>query len=286
METKENPGRHAAIATSSSGQLAFRWFITFRWHYILLFLSDFGQDLIQRKYDAFTTDRAYENRASGRFLVGKWVDWLVQRQALHEALRQRLQIVVPELVRLAAEFEKQGKAPARVVSGPCGLARDLILAAKMIGEKGSSSGQVEYWGVDLDFSSETLPEASRRAKDAAVELQLIRADLLDSTSLVEAFADKPIHVFNCIGLTPWLDLDDVERLFSTVRSLMEPGGAMIVDMFHTSPQSSSGSDFEIATYYHPDDVFEETLRRAGFDIERRQETANHINVVYTARKRA
>ena len=285
MDTKENPGRHAAIATSSPSRLAWRWFITFRWHLLRLFLSDCGQDLIQRKYDAFTTDRAYENRASGRFLVGKLVDWLVQRQALHEALRQRLQIVVPELVRLAAEFENQGKAPVRVVSGPCGLARDLILTAKMIREKGPLSGRIEFWGVDLDFSGEALPEASRRAKDAAVELQLMKADLLDPASLVEAFAGKPVHVFNCIGLTPWLDLDDVDRLFSTARSLLEPGGAMIVDMFHTSPQSRSGADFEIATYYHPDDDFEETLRRAGFDIERRQETANRINVVYTARKR-
>ena len=110
MQDDSSAARHAATASSTGGQLARRWLLTLRWHLLLLFLSDFGRDIIYRKYDAFITDLAYHKRSSGRLGVGKLVDWLVQRQALHAGLRQRLQIVVSERVCAAGVQEEQGHA--------------------------------------------------------------------------------------------------------------------------------------------------------------------------------
>lgn len=284
MDPRPGLARHAAVARSSPRQLAWRWLRTFRWHLVVLFLSDFGQDLIRRKYDAFTTDRAYENRPSGRLLVGKVIDWIVLRQTLHEGLRQRLMIVVGELVRLTRHFQEQGFAPVRIGSGPSGLARDLLLAARVLRDSGPLAGRVEFWAIDLDFSGDVLAEAARRAQEARVELFTMKQDLLSAGRLQEAFREKPPNVFNCIGLTAWLDRDQVVELFHAAQSVLAPQGALVVDNFRVYPQSRFGPDLEIDTRYHPDTAFEEDLHSAGFETERKQETPNHVNVVYTARK--
>ena len=286
MDSILSPARHAAVATSTPGQLAWRWVRTFRWYLLLLFLSDFGRDIIRRKYDAITTDRAYGNRPSGPLLVGKLIDWIVLRQALHEALRLRLSIVVSELVRLARESERKNTGPVRILSGPSGLARDLLLGAKTLREDAPLPGRLELWAVDLDFSGEVLAEATRRAEAVDVDLVVLKEDLLNPTGLQRTFQEKPLHVFNSMGLTPWLDIEDVVKLFETAHSLLVPEGALLIDNFRVSPQSKFSRDLEIHTRYHTDRDFEEGLRSAGFEIERKQETRNHINVVYTARKRS
>lgn len=285
MHTELNIPRHAAVAHSSPRQLARRWFKTFRWHLLLLFLSDMGRSIIHRKYDAVSTDRAYNTRPSGRFLVGALIDWYVLRQSLHKGLRQRLKIVVSELVRLTLEYEGRGAKPVRIVSGPCGLARDLARTAETLGRGGPVAGRVEFWGVDLDRSGEALPEAARRVAEQGSALHIQKSDLLAPYVLQEEFADRPVHIFNSIGLTPWLDMDDVKRLFKTAHSLLVPGGALVVDNFHPHAQSKFGPELEMDTRYHPDAVFERALEEAGFVIESRQDTPNHVNVVYTARKR-
>ncbi len=285
MHIELSPARHAAIAESTPRQLAWRWFKTFRWHLLPLFLSDFGRSLIRRKYDAVTTDRAYDVKSSGRFLVGKLIDWFVLRQSLHEGLRQRLRIVASELVRLTLEYENRGAVPVRIVSGPCGLGRDLSLTAQTLRAGGPLKGRVELWGIDLDSSGEALPEAAQRVREQGVELAVRKSDLLAPSALMDEFQGKRVHIFNSIGLTPWLTMEEVARLFATAHRILAPGGALVVDNFHVHAQSKFGPDLEMDTRYHPDDLFERVLEAAGFEIEQRQETPNRVNVVYTARRR-
>ena len=108
----------------------------------------------------------------------------------------------------------------RIVSGPCGLARDITLAAGAIGD----SSRVEFWGVDLDFSGEVLSEAKRRTEEAGLELHTLKQDLLSPDALSQSFEGRPVHIFNSIGLTPWLDLDEIVSLFETVYRVLVPGG--------------------------------------------------------------
>ena len=74
------------------------------------------------------------------------------------------------------------------------------------------------------------------------------------------------------------------RLFKTVCRVLVAGGAFVVDNSHRHPQSKYGGAMEMNTRYHSDRELEQALERIGLVIESRRETANRVNVVYTARK--
>lgn len=276
---------HAAVAHSSSNELAWKWFRTLRWHLLLLFWSDLGRKIIERKYDAFTTDQAYENRPKGKWLIGRCIDWLVLRQDTHVALRQRLAIVVDELSRAALELRDQGVQPVHLVSGPCGLARDLRLAwAKLKAKDPACSEWLQLTGLDLDQSGETLPAARQLADAVQVPLALENQDLLDASGLRERFADRPVHLFLSMGLTVWLAPADLPVFLTGVYDLLEPGGLFLVDYFRHHSSARYLDDFEMKAPYLPDAEYEALLTQAGFHIEAKQETANQVNVVYRLRK--
>ncbi len=84
--------------------------------YLPLLLSDHGRDIMARTYDAFTTEGAYVNRASGRLgPLGSAVDRIVLNLPIHATLRQRLALVVDELAR------EVGARENRLAARPTGL---------------------------------------------------------------------------------------------------------------------------------------------------------------------
>lgn len=137
--------RHTEAKVSSPGQLVWRLARTGRVHYVGMLLSDYGRQILTRKYDAFSTDRAYTIEPSGKFgPVGKLVDRYVLSFPLHEALRQRLALVVEALVDEVLG-RAEGVATVRVLSAPCGLARDVITAAARL-ETRTKSRIWSLWG--------------------------------------------------------------------------------------------------------------------------------------------
>jgi hypothetical protein len=277
------PARHQEVAVSTPRQLAWRWVRQGRLHMPLLFLSHFGRNLINRKYDAFTTDLAYENRARGSLFVGKLLDRYVLNQSLHEGLRQRLVLVADELVAGIRERAATGDRPVLVVSGPSGLTRDLITTHTRLKDD-LSPPAVEWVAVDLDHSGEVLDEAKRRCTRVGIDLATHKVDLLAPGALGEALGGRKADLFNCIGLTPWLTIEDVNRLFASIATTLASGGTFVVDNFHEHSESKYGDAFEMATRYHPDTEFEDAIREAGFELVTKRTTANNVNVVYRARR--
>jgi SAM-dependent methyltransferase len=281
--TASTPARHQEVAVSTSRQLAWKWLRQGKVHMPLLFLSNFGRHLITRKYDAFTTDLAYENRAKGSLIAGKLLDRYVLNQSLHEGLRQRLVLVADELVAGIRERAAAGSGPVLVVSGPSGLTRDLITAHGRL-QSEFAPPNVEWVAVDLDHSGEVLDEARRRCAVAGIDLATHKVDLLAPDALGQALGGRKADLFNSIGLTAWLGMEDVERLFASISEALAPGGTFIVDNFHEHSESKYGDAFEMATRYHPDGEFETALRASGFEPVSKRVTANKVNVVYRARK--
>jgi len=250
-----------------------RWVKTFRWHLLPLFLSAMGQSIISRKYDAFTTDRAYENSPGGPLVVGRFIDWIVLQTQPHPALRRRLAMVVDELQAAVGTFQAAGVRPVRVVSAPVGLARDLILALRGMQD-------LELWSLDLDPSGDVLAVAKERAALAGLALCTAQVDLLDG-SLPSRFVGAPVHVFNCIGLMSWLDPPQIAQLLSLINEILIPGGVLLLDNFRRHTGSHFGPDLEIDTRYHPEEAFEGLLEAAGFSVQRKQETSDGVCVLYT-----
>lgn len=275
-------GRHADAARSGSDELVRRWLRQGKVWLLPLLLSDYGRDLIERKYDAFATDRAYENRPSGRLgPIGKLVDWIVLRQDIHAGLRQRLPLVIDEVSKAVSEAWARGLPSVRVVSGPCGLARDLRRVWRSLG---APTGRLELLGLDLDSSGDVLPAAARLAASEGVSLQTSRCDLLDHAALRRELGDRPADIFLCIGLGVWLDPPDLAHLLTGLHDSLAEGGLLIVDNFRAHGASRFAADLEMKTRYHSDADFERALRESGFAVEAMHETQNRVNVVYRCRR--
>jgi hypothetical protein len=284
MNGQPTAGRHADAATRPGDELVRQWVRQGKvWLWPVL-LSDYGHDLIYRKYDAIATDRAYENKPSGRWgPVGKAVDWIVLQQDIHVGLRQRLAILTDAIAGSVRDAWARGRTPVRLASGPCGLARDLRQTWVSLG---APAGRLELLGLDLDSAREVLPLASRLAQEAGVPLRTARCDLLDHQQLERCLDGRPVDVFVSIGLTVWLDPPDLARLLDGLRHSVAPGGSLIVDNFRSHGASRFAADLEMRTRYHPRATFEQALRAAGFQIEWQAETRNHVNVVSRCRRPA
>ena len=276
--------RHTRGATKSTRQLAWAFLVRGRLQYLPLLLSDYGCQILKYKYDAFSTDRAYENRPSGALgPVGRLVDRLVLNFPTHEGLRQRLAIVSSVLVGEIERRVSEGEKRVRVLSAPCGLARDVITAGRRLRAKDSYTPTiVEFHALDLDERGDVIPEAARRAAAARVDVRFYREDLFNSPSLMALLGDQSrFEIVNCIGLAAWLDLPDVQRLTSFFQErLLDLGGTLIVDNFSWHRFSALGRKLEMNTRYHPQGEFVRAIEETGFRLRESRPTANGVNTVY------
>lgn len=272
--------RHLAIDRDSPSTLALRWFFTLRWQLLALFLSDLGRSMIYRKYDAFTTDNGYQTSPRGKNPISRSVDRVVRRRDTHVALRQRLDLVVSELVE--STLARRGQAGVRLVSGPVGLGRDVRSTWDRLGRLGTGPETwLEVAGVDLDASNTVLAEASRQALAASVPLETYRADLLDSRAVTRAVGGS-VDVFNCIGLTTWLDEQGVGSLLGAIGETLAPRGCLVIDHWRQHSGSKYVDALQMPARYLTDGEFEAGLIEAGFEIEQKRATANGVVVVYRA----
>ncbi len=275
-------GHHARVADRTGAELARAWWHSGRWWYLPLLLSDYARELVDNKYDAFATDRAYENRPSGRLgPVGWLVDWLVLHQDIHQALRQRLDAVVDETVRAVQASWEDEREPVRLASGPCGLARDLRLIWRALG---SPHGRLQLLGLDLDEAGDVLPTARARAGAAGIQLATARCDLLDAVAVDHAMGGVPVDVFVSIGLSVWLKPDELAVLLANLHAAVRPGGWLVIDHFRAMATSRFARDFDMQPYYHDRQVFESALVQAGFQVTSRRASRRDVNVVYRCRR--
>ena len=275
-------GRHARAADRTGGELTRAWRDSGHWWYLPLLVSDYARELMEHKYDAFATDRAYENRPSGRLgPIGWVVDWLVLHQDIHLALRERLDVVVAETSTAVQAAWADGRDPARLASGPCGLARDLRLTWR---ELDAPRGRLELLGLDLDEDGDVLPTARARATAAGMELATARCNLLDPGDLDATLGGAPVDVFVSIGLSVWLDLGELDAFLANLHAAMRPGGWLVIDHFRAMATSRFARDFDMQPFYHDRAGFEAALVRAGFAIEAQRATRRGVNVVYRCRR--
>ncbi len=279
------PGRHARGPTLSPSRAAWRLLARGRLVHVPLLLSDQARMILERKYDAFTTDRAYENRPHGRLgPVGWAADALVLRFPVHRTLRRRLAIVEDSLVEAGMHAAAAGADPVRILSAPCGLARDVIAAARRL----TMVPRLHVVGVDLDERGDVLPEAHRRARAGGVEIELLREDLFTTTdSLTERIAPSGgFDVVSCVGLCSWLDIDEVRELIARFRELTGPGSVLIIDSWRPDRHARLARELGLPSHYHDPGAFALALELGGFTVDERRSTRRGECIVWIARRRS
>ncbi|MBI4218509.1 MAG: class I SAM-dependent methyltransferase [Chloroflexi bacterium] len=276
--------RHTRDANRSVNALAWSFFVRLRWQYFPLLLSDYAREILRRKYDAIATDRAYINHASGAFgPIGKVIDRAVLNFPTHEGLRQRLRLVSRAIEVESRRRLELGQEPVRVLSAPSGLLRDVITALRALQTTDPLVlPRIEVHALDLDATGEVIPLARNRASAAGVNVAFYREDLFDSPSLKRQAAEaRRFDVVNCIGLTTWLDLDEVGRLARIFReTALVPNGALIVDNWARHKYSDLGKQLEIRGRYHTPAEFTQAFTNNGFRVIRSETTPNGVVTVY------
>jgi hypothetical protein len=256
-----------------------------RLEYLLRVPSNYAWMVLRRKYDAFTTDRAYDTHpASWLGPLGWWADRRVLNYAVHVALRERLDFVVQALVDEITR-RQDGDTTVRVLSAPCGLCRDILRAAdELRTRRPSALERLELDAFDLDAAGDVLREARRRSQAAEILVVFGRENLLDPSLLRSGAADgRRYDVINCIGLAAWLSLDEVEWLARFFHNtVMTPGATLLIDNFAWHEHSALGEELEINTRYHPPAEFRGALERAGFRIVTERTTTNGVTTLTIA----
>jgi SAM-dependent methyltransferase len=126
--------------------------------YALMRTSDLAREGIENSGSYRFADHVYRNVASGRFGIGRALDALLLRMRGARSLRNRLHHTQHEIVDAARAVHARTTgahalefAPFRVLSVPCGIARDLIGAADRIEEQFPGVyARSTYFGLDLD----------------------------------------------------------------------------------------------------------------------------------------
>lgn len=283
-EIDPNAAKHTRDATRGIGSLMWRFFVRLKWQYFPLLLSDYGNMILRRKYDAIATDYSYVIKPSGKLgPIGRKVDEMVLNFPLHEGLRQRLALVSGGIENGIVTRLNDGRKDVRVLSAPCGVIKDLLTVSDSLQERGINEiEKVELHALDLDPTGEVLPIARERAKANNLDVTFYRADLFDSKALASTIETKGrFDIVNCIGLTAWLTIEETEQLARYFREhVLAEDGTLIVDNFAWHEHSAIGGDLEIYTKYHEPADFENALRNAGFTEIEPKMTANGVNTVY------
>ena len=286
-QEKESAAKHYKGVTKGLGGISWRFLIRLKWQYLPMLLSDFGRAIVRRKYDALATDMAYENIPSGLLgPLGAWVDHKVLDLPLHQDLRHRLRFVVDALKDQSQSHARGRDGNIKVLSAPCGLTRDILAARnELCIEAPDVADRLELHALDLDPTGEVIPIAQRRTKAAGIGVSFYRADLFNPESVKASLrSNEGFHIVNCIGLTPWITLGEVEYLFRFFHDqALIPGGTLVVDNFTQHEQSSIADDLEIHATYHDPGLFVAALESNGFRVISSRTTAHQVNTVYVAK---
>ena len=225
--------------------------------YGLMLTSDLAREGILRSGSFRFADHVYVGRASGRLGIGRLLDAVLLRLPAARSFRNRYRhsrdMLVAEAQRLAAD--RPGEI--RLVSAPCGIARELVEARASLDAAGIGD-RVRFIGIDLD--PEPLALSARLAGDDA-RFTFIRGDAFDAAVYPEA-----CDAIASTGLADFLDDAEAVRFYETCRRALRPGGLLAT----SSQQPQPLADYlmrelaELRAIYRSADELHALLQRAGF----------------------
>jgi hypothetical protein len=239
--------------------------------YALMRTSDLAREGIENSGSYRFADHVYRNEASGRFGLGRVLDAVLLRMRSARSMRSRFHHTQREIVAAARAFhDRRGgsdTAPFRVLCIPCGIARDLVLAASRIErELPDVYSRSTFFGVDLD----PIPlELSRDMAPADDHFFFTRGDALDASTF-----PSELDVIVSTGLGEFLDDELLVRFYRNCHDRLRLGGLFVT----SAMQPDRVADYlmrqlaELHTQYRRGDELIRWLHTAGFaEVSTRQD---------------
>ncbi|MGI8617679.1 MAG: class I SAM-dependent methyltransferase [Gemmatimonadaceae bacterium] len=252
--------------TRASASIPARLLREGKWHllpvYALARTSDLAREGIENSGSFRFADHIYRARPSGRFGIGWLLDTLLLALPASRSMRERY---LHSRAYVAAELRTacSGGRSARILSVPCGIARELVEGADAAGLdiSGSLHG-ARLIGMDLD--PEPL-ELSRALAGRRAGFEFVQGDALDPASYPVGMG-----LIVSTGLGEFLDDVELERFYAACYAALEPGGRFVTSGMSRS-KLADGLMRELAelhTHYRDASALGGALKRAGFvDIQ-------------------
>ena len=250
--------------------------------YALMRTSDLAREGIENSGSYRFADHVYRNEPSGRFGIGRALDAVLLRMRGARSMRNRFHHTQDEIVgaaRAIAARSSDSTTPFRVLSIPCGIARDLVLAANRIAtDLPAVYARTTLFGVDLDPAP---LELSRELARADEHFFFTQGDALDATSF-----PSELNVIASTGLGEFLNDDQLVRFYRNCHERLRVGGVFVT----SSMQADRVADYlmrqlaELNTHYRRADVIIRWLHTAGFhEVSTRQDKVG-LQTLVVARK--
>ncbi len=258
-----------------------------RW--LPLLSSPFARDLMTRGYDPFALDCVYAGRTEPKGgLFARAADRVVLDLPLHRGLRERRDAIAGEIVAAVAIASRAGTSEFRLLSAPCGLADEVLLAAaRLKASRPEAFATLRVVGVDSDPEDNILREAAARAQTQAVPATFIREDLRRLKELeANVAAEGPFHAVSCAGLTHRHSAEDCAKLVQTYAGMLAPGGTLLIDRCEGDRSDEAGQVLAQKLPQIGVAAVHAMLKAAGLVIEREHPTGEGGYVVTLARKPA
>lgn len=255
--------------------------------YALMRTSDLAREGIENSGSYRFADHVYRNEPSGRFGIGRALDALLLRMRGARSMRNRFQHAQREIIAAARALASQAatdpaaaSAPFRALSIPCGIARDLILAASTLQrELPALYARSTFFGVDLDPAPLAL---SRELAGGDEHYFFTRGDALDAN----AFPSE-LDIIVSTGLGEFLSDDLLLQFYTNCHDRLRMGGTFVT----SAMQPDRVADYlmrqlaELHTHYRRGDEIIRWLHAAGFyEVSTRQDEIGLQTLVVARRK--
>jgi SAM-dependent methyltransferase len=251
--------------------------------------SDLAREGIENSGSYRFADHVYRNEPSGRFGIGRALDAVLLRMRGARSMRNRFHHTQREILSAArahrprASDTNQARSAFRVLSVPCGIARDLVMAARDLArDLPDVYAAATFFGMDLDPEPLDLSRnLARHTLGTDANFQLTVGDALD----VNAFPEE-LDVIASTGLGEFLDDESLVRLYTNCHDRLRPGGTFVT----SGMQPDRLADYlmrqlaELHTHYRRGDEIIRWLHVAGFhEVSTRQDQVG-LQTLVVARK--
>lgn len=230
--------------------------------YALARTSDLAREGMDNSGSFRFADHIYRGKPGGRYVVGWLLDALFLALPAARSMRERY---LHSRFHVAAELRRgtvTGEG-VRILSVPCGIARDLVGGASdaWLGTLHPVT-TARLIGMDLDPESLAL---SRALAGSGTTFEFVEGD-----ALVVSSYPRNLDLVVTTGLGEFLDDDDLARFYAACFSALRPGGRFVTSGMSRSKLADRllRELAELHTRYRGADALTAALADAGFtDIQ-------------------
>lgn len=244
--------------------------------YALLRTSDLAREGIENSGSFRFADHIYQGRARGRYGIGRLLDGILLRLRAARSMRNRYRHSRDTIV---AEAKRFTGTEFRVLSVPCGIARELSEAATiLLAEEPTEYGRTRFFGLDID--NEPLSLSRELVRDHA-NFSFLAGNALDASAYPNG-----LDVIVSTGLGDFLDDDSLVRFYRICHQALRRGGVLVTSAQQPQPLA----DFlmrelaELRATYRDPRQLEAALRSAGFSDVTVRPDAVGLQALAIARK--